>query len=101
MITELNLEEDNKFNYMLLARLQQDCEYFLGYGNGYEPHLWAGNVEDQIAKMKELYNKLPEIPEWLSMEDIENYEKEMSEKRQFNSDNRNAKVFFTEVDICS
>lgn len=74
-------EEDDKFNYMLLARLKQDCGYFLGNGNGYEPHLWAGNVEDQIAKMKELYNKVPEKPEWLSMEDIDNYEKEMLAKR--------------------
>jgi hypothetical protein len=64
-------EEDDKFNYMLLGRLQQDCNYFLGNGDGYEPHLWAGNVEDQIAKMKELYNKVPEKPEWLSLEDID------------------------------
>lgn len=72
-----SLNDNDKFNYMLLARLKQDCGYFLGNGNGYEPHLWAGNIEDQIAKMKEIYNKLPEKPEWLSLEDINNYEKEM------------------------
>lgn len=70
---------DNEYNYMLLSRLKQDCDYFLGNGNRAEKHLWAGNVDGQIAKMKELYNKLPEKPEWLSMEDIENYEKEMKQ----------------------
>ena len=82
-ITEANQDE---YNYMLLDRLKQDCEYFLGNGNRSEKHLWAGNVNDQIAKMKELYNKLPEKPEWLSMEDIENYEKEMKqdEKTELN-----------------
>ena len=74
-----NITESNEYDYMLLDRLRQDCEYFLGNGNRSEKHLWAGNVNDQIAKMKELYNKLPEKPEWLSMEDIENYEKEMKQ----------------------
>lgn len=69
--------EADKFNYMLLSRLQMDCKYFLGNGNRYEKHLWAGNVKDQIAKMKELFNLVPIEPEWLSMKDIENFEKEM------------------------
>ena len=77
---------DNEYNYMLLSRLKQDCDYFLKNGNRAEKHLWAGNVDGQIAKMKELYNKLPKKPEWLSMEDIENYEKEMKqdEKTELN-----------------
>lgn len=73
-ITEANQDE---YNYMLLDRLKQDCEYYLGNGNRNAKHLWAGNVDGQIAKMKELYNKLSKKPEWLSMKDIENYEKEM------------------------
>ena len=85
-INESTKESQNEYDYMLLDRLRQDCEYFLGNGNRSEKHLWAGNVNDQIAKMKELYNKLPEKPEWLSMEDIENYEKEMKqdEKTELN-----------------
>lgn len=74
-------EEDDKFNYMMLGRLKQDCEYFLGNGNGHEKHLWAGNVEDQISEMRKIYDKLPEKPEWLSLEDIDKYEKDMLEKR--------------------
>ena len=74
--------EDNNFNYMMLSRLKQDCEYFLGNGNRYEKNLWAGNVKDQISEMKRIWNILPkdEKPEWLSMEDIENYEKRMTSK---------------------
>lgn len=69
---------ENKGDYMLLSRLQSDCEYFLNHGGRSEKHLWAGNVKEQIAKMKELWNGLDKKPEWLSMEDIEKYEKEMS-----------------------
>lgn len=76
-----SISEGAEFDYMLLDRLRMDCDYFLGNGNGYEKNLWAGNVEDQIAKMRELYNKVAEKPEWISMEDIDNYEKEMLAKR--------------------
>lgn len=73
-------EEDDKFNYMMLDRLRQDCEYFLGFGNRNEKQLWAGNVKDQIAEMRKIYNKLPEKPEWISLEDIDNYERQMLPK---------------------
>lgn len=73
-------EEDDKFNYMMLDRLKQDCEYFLGFGNRNEKQLWAGNVQDQIAEMRKIYDKLPEKPEWISLEDIDNYERQMLSK---------------------
>lgn len=75
-----NYESD----YMLLGRLVQDCKYYLGNGNRFDGNLWAGSVDKQIAKMKELWNKFPEDmkPEWLSMEDIENYEKEMTTEKK-------------------
>ena len=49
--------------YRLLGRLKADCDYFLGAGGRAEKHLWAGNVREQIAKMRELYAALPEKPE--------------------------------------
>ena len=72
-------EEDFRNDYMLLGRLESDCKYFLGNGNGHEGHLWAGSVEDQIAKMKELWDKFPDDlkPEWITSEDIEDYERNM------------------------
>ena len=51
---------------MLLDRLRADCDYFLGAGGRSEKHLWAGNVHAQIKKMRELYDALPEKPEWLT-----------------------------------
>lgn len=71
-------EKDTSFSYQLLSRLQSDCEYFLGAGQGHEKHLWAGNVKNQIAKMWELYNAVPEKPNWLTAQDIERYEKQMA-----------------------
>jgi len=63
--------------YRLLGRLKADCDYFLGAGGRAEKHLWAGNVREQIAKMRELYVALPEKPKWLTPEDIERYAQRM------------------------
>lgn len=81
-------EENNtdlEYRYMLLDRLKQDCEYFLGNGNGNAEHsLWAKDIDEQIDKMKELYNSFADDqkPEWITMEDINNYEKEMKELKK-------------------
>jgi hypothetical protein len=88
--TSVPRKNDNTFNYKLLSRLATDCDYFLGAGNRSEKHLWAGNVADQISKMKELWNSFPEDakPEWLSMEDIEDYEQKMTGEEITESDNK-------------
>ena len=59
--------------YMLLGRLMRDCEYYLGAGGRCKKHLWALDEEAQIRKMRELYFQLPVKPEWLSLEQIEQY----------------------------
>jgi len=71
--------EHEKFNYMMLSRLKEDNDYFLGAGDKQEKHLWAGNVDAQIAEMKRVWNMIPEgkKPEWLSLDDIFEYEKKM------------------------
>lgn len=75
------------FPYQMLARLISDCDYYLGAGGYHEKHLWAGNVKDHIAKMKEIYNSfLPaDKPDWTSMEDIERYERMMNAPTEFAS----------------
>ena len=65
--------------YRLLNRLCADCEYFLGAGQRAEKHLWAGSVEAQIAKMRELYAQLPEKPDWISLETINAYAHRMAD----------------------
>ena len=73
------LNHDDTFRYQLLDRLRLDCKYYLGYGDRYDKHLWAGSVEKQIEAMKTLWNSFTEEnkPEWLTLEEIEQYEKEM------------------------
>lgn len=72
-------EEDYKFEYMMLSRLEMDCKYFLGNGNKNKRHLRDESITSHIERMKELYNKFPQDkkPEWITLEDIEEYEKEM------------------------
>lgn len=67
-------------DYMLLDRLRQDCDYYLGNGNRHTKHLWAGDEKKQIEKMIELYNSFTEEekPEWISLDDIKNYAKQMN-----------------------
>ncbi|WP_207708245.1 LPD11 domain-containing protein [Ruthenibacterium lactatiformans] len=65
-------------DYRLLSRLKADCDYYLGAGGRVEKHLWAGSVEAQIAKMRELYDVLSEKPEWLTEQDIDRYESQMT-----------------------
>ncbi|AMO35477.1 hypothetical protein INQ54_23620 (plasmid) [Lysinibacillus sphaericus] len=71
---------EEKFNYMMLSRLQSDCDYYLGHGDRNGKNLWAGNVSEQIVKMKELYNSFNDDkkPEWITLDDILEYENKMT-----------------------
>lgn len=84
LLTEQSIDKTQPFEdeYRLLSRLKSDCEYFLGTGARAEKHLWAGSVDEQIDKMRELYDLLPEKPEWLSKQDIDNYERQMIKSAQ-------------------
>ena len=71
----------DSFAYMMLSRMQSDCDYFLGNdGQSRHPkHLWAKNVEEHIDNMKAIWEAFPQDakPEWLTMEQIEDYERRM------------------------
>lgn len=73
------LDSDDRFRYMLLDRLRQDCDYYLGYGNRSVKALWAEDESAQIRAMKTLWLSFSseDKPEWLTWEQILNYEKEM------------------------
>ena len=77
-IREQPESRDYSNSYRLLDRLRKDCDYYLDAGERAEKHLWAGSVEKQIAKMRELFAALPEKPEWLSEQDINRYEQQMT-----------------------
>lgn len=80
ILTRNNLLKSNdapRFQYMMLGRLESDCDYFLGYGNRNKKHLWALDAAEQIKIMRALWLWLPVKPEWLTMEQINEYAKEM------------------------
>ena len=66
-----------EFDYLLLGRLQSDCEYYLNHGRRNPKVLWALEEKAHIEKMKELYNKVEEKPVWITLQDIEEFEKQL------------------------
>ena len=71
---------DYWFEYVLLDRLRYDCEYYLGHGGRCAKRLWAQDEQKQIDKMQELYDLVPEKPEWLTREQIDAYAAQMGAK---------------------
>lgn len=74
------LKSEPKYRYMLLDRLRQDCVYYLRSEVGGNPeNLCTGNVEQQIEEMKAIWNSFPDEdkPEWLTWEEILEFEKKM------------------------
>jgi len=71
-----------EFNYQMLDRLKSDCRYYLGCGNRSKKYLYYKDEQEHINKMKEIYNSFPsnEKPEWLTYEQILDYEKSMVNK---------------------
>ena len=73
--------KDEKLQYMMISRLKQDCEYYLGNGNRSVKYLWAGSESEQIQEMKDRYNAFSDDkkPDWLTYDDILRYEGLMCE----------------------
>lgn len=81
----------DKYKYMLLDRLRGDCGYYLDGGDRNSKYLWGGSVAAHLEAMRTLYNSFPEDarPEWLTMEQIDQYAAEMEREptaREVNSD---------------
>lgn len=70
----------DRFNYMMLDRLRCDCDYYLNYGGRNAKSLWAKDEQKQIDKMRELYDLLPIKPEWLTIDQINEYAARMGAK---------------------
>lgn len=79
ILKDWNLDKkDNQFRYMLLSRMQSDCKYYLGNGNRQPKHLWVHDESTHIETMRALWLSLPVAPEWLTMEQIDEYAKQMN-----------------------
>ena len=72
------LKSEKRFRYMMLNRMRQDCEYYLRIG-GSANVLWAKDEKQHIQNMKDIWNSFDENdkPEWLTIEEIEQFEKRM------------------------
>lgn len=90
--------KNQKSEYILLGRLQMDCNYYLGAGNRNSKHLWAGTPKEQIEKMKELYSKLVVKPEWLSEKNISDYEKAMLPQEKVENEKEQSLKSFARAD---
>lgn len=67
-----------KFDYMMLSRMQMDCNYYKS-ATDYN-HAHCQTAEEMIASMKEHWNKIPDDlkPDWISWEEILEYEKKFT-----------------------
>ena len=84
---------DARFLYQMLDRMRTDCEYYLGNGGRHPKYLWAGEEKRHIEIMKTIWESFPADgkPEWLSFEQILDYEKQMvPEKAPLQSQIKNA-----------
>ena len=70
---------EKRFQYMMLDRLRSDCDYYLGYGHRYPGNRCDRDPKKHIEAMKELWNGFSEDekPEWLTWEQLLDYEKKM------------------------
>jgi hypothetical protein len=66
-----------KHIYMMLDMMRSRVKYFLGWGKGNRNELKEGSIEEHITEMKRLWDSLIEKPEWLTMEEIEDYHQQM------------------------
>lgn len=74
--------KSHQYEYMMLSRLESDCKYFLGNGNGFLGHLYYRDIDKHIAEMKKIYEAFldQDKPKWISLSDIEKYKEKMEEK---------------------
>lgn len=74
-----NSKHGLKYRYMLLSRMQSDCEYYLGNGHRFAKYLWALDEKEHISAMRMLWDSFDsdKKPEWLTKEQLDSYEKAM------------------------
>lgn len=73
------VKNNKRFEYMMLDRLRGDCETHLDIENKYRRRLMEDEIKSTIETMKTLWNGFEddEKPEWLTWEQILEYEKRM------------------------
>jgi hypothetical protein len=69
--------KSDQFKYMMLSRLKMDIQYYLGWGKRNNDHLYYKDPKKHIQQMKNLWDSFEEDkkPDWLTMEQIKEYER--------------------------
>jgi hypothetical protein len=72
-------KKDKTFRYMMLSRMKQDCDYYLGNGGRSTNHLWAHDERAQLENMIAIWKTFDkdDKPEWLTWADIVTYAQKM------------------------
>ena len=67
-----------RHDYMMLSRMQTDCKYYQSASSYNNSHFQT--AKEMIESMKEHWNKIPDDlkPEWISWEEILEYEKKFA-----------------------
>ncbi|MGC6586623.1 LPD11 domain-containing protein [Paenibacillus sp. Dod16] len=75
------IKNNKRFEYMMLNRLKSDCETHLDIENKYRRKLKEDEMKATIQAMKDYWNGFEEDekPEWLTWDQILDYEKRMAQ----------------------
>jgi hypothetical protein len=76
MLDNNEIQKSFEFSYMMLGRLQMDLEYYFGCGKQCEKHLYYQDINEHLEEVKKLHATFPDNmkPEWLTEENIAEYE---------------------------
>ena len=69
MTIEDILNNDEEFRYMLLGRLQADCQCWADYSG----RLWGNTPEEHASTMLAIYKSLKTKPEWFKFRELAKY----------------------------
>jgi hypothetical protein len=77
---------DHSFEYQMVCRLVMDLEFFFGWGNKCEKHLFCDTLSEQIEELEKQYNQLPVEPEWLSRKELNEWIETCNKELQLSND---------------
>lgn len=75
------LKSEKRFRYMMLDRMRQNREYYFRIG-GNANVLWPKDEKQHINNTKDIWNSFDDNdkPEWLTMEEIDEFASRMGVK---------------------
>lgn len=78
---ETIMSSSESYPYRMLNRLQDDFKYLLKANNGVitqnliDKVLWWKDISKQAEAMRKIYDRMEEKPDWISLDEIDEYER--------------------------